>query len=71
MQVLSGRASGLPSAPPCRNFIQTYVKYISATHYPRWIDAGKMSPGKAAHEIAVMEAIVADCRAAAEKERLL
>jgi hypothetical protein len=28
--------------------------------YPRFIDAGKMSAGKAAHEIAAMEAIVRD-----------
>lgn len=39
--------------------------------YERWVDAGKMSAGKAAHEIACMEAIVADYRALAEKERLL
>jgi hypothetical protein len=28
--------------------------------YPRFIEAGKMSAGKAAHEIAAMAAIVAD-----------
>ncbi len=39
--------------------------------YPRWVDQYKMSAGKAAHEIACMEAIVADYKAAAEKERLL
>ena len=33
--------------------------------------AYRMSAGKAAHEIAAMEAIVADYRAIAEKERLL
>jgi len=33
--------------------------------YLRWIEDGRMSAGKAAHEIAVMEAIVADYRAAA------
>lgn len=39
--------------------------------YPRWIDADTISADKAAHEIAAMEAIVADYRAATEKERLL
>lgn len=39
--------------------------------YPRWIEAGKLSLGKATHEIAAMEAIVADYRAAMEKARLL
>lgn len=39
--------------------------------YERWIAENKMSAGKAAHEIAAMEAIVADYQAAAEKERLL
>lgn len=39
--------------------------------YPRWIDAGKMSAGKATHEIEAMKAIVEDYRAATEKERLL
>jgi hypothetical protein len=39
--------------------------------YPRWVENGKLSAGKAAHEIAAMEAIVADYEAAAEKERLL
>lgn len=28
--------------------------------YPRWIEQNKMSAGKAAHEIACMEAIVKD-----------
>jgi hypothetical protein len=28
--------------------------------YPRWVDNGKMSAGKAAHELAAMAAIVAD-----------
>lgn len=39
--------------------------------YPRWVENGKLSAGKAAHEIAAMEAIVADYEAAAEKDRLL
>jgi len=39
--------------------------------YARWVEEGKMSAGKAAHEIACMTAIVADCRAAVDKERLL
>lgn len=39
--------------------------------YPRWIQANRISVGKAAHEIAMMEAIVADLRVAAEKERLI
>jgi len=44
-----------------------YRKYV----YERRVDDGKMSAGKAAHEIACMEAIAADYRKAAEKERLL
>ena len=39
--------------------------------YPRWIEAGRISAGGAAHQIACMEAIVADYTALAEKERLL
>lgn len=39
--------------------------------YPRRIEDKKMSAGKAAHEIAAMEAIVADYETAAEKERLI
>lgn len=39
--------------------------------YPRWIAKGNMSEGKAAHEIACMESIVADYKAAAERERLI
>jgi hypothetical protein len=39
--------------------------------YPRWIEAGRMGAGRAAHEIAAMEAIAADYRAADEKERLI
>lgn len=39
--------------------------------YPRFISDKKMSAGKAAHEIAAIEAIVADYRAAVEKERLI
>jgi hypothetical protein len=39
--------------------------------YPRWIEAGRMSEGAAAHQIAVMEAIVTDYQAAAAQERLL
>jgi hypothetical protein len=39
--------------------------------YPRWIEQNKMSEGKSAHEIACMEAIVADFQAAVEKERLI
>ena len=38
--------------------------------YPRWIDVGRMSTSKAAHEIAVMEAIVADYRKILENEAL-
>jgi hypothetical protein len=38
--------------------------------YERWTDEGKMSAGKAAHEIACMEAIVKDYQAIAEKDRL-
>jgi hypothetical protein len=38
--------------------------------YPHWVAARKMSAGKAALEIACMEAIVADYLAAVEKERL-
>lgn len=39
--------------------------------YPRWIDDGRMTNEKAAHEIAVMEAIVVDYQAAAQKGRLI
>lgn len=39
--------------------------------YGRWVTEGKMSAGKAAHEIACMEAIVQDLVAAAKGERLL
>ena len=39
--------------------------------YPRWTEDGRMSAGKAAHEIAAMEAIVADYKAAVEKELLI
>jgi hypothetical protein len=39
--------------------------------YPNRIETGRMSEGKAAHEIACMEAIAADYRTAAEKERLI
>lgn len=39
--------------------------------YPRWIEDGRMSAGKAAHEIAAMEAIAADYKAQSEKDRLI
>jgi hypothetical protein len=39
--------------------------------YARWVDEGKMSSAKAAHEIACMEEIVKDYLAVAEKDRLL
>lgn len=39
--------------------------------YPRWVGDKKMSAGKAAHEIAVMEAICTDYREAVNKERLI
>ncbi len=39
--------------------------------YERLVDEGKMSAGKAAHEIACMAAIVKDYQPMAEKERLL
>jgi hypothetical protein len=39
--------------------------------YPRWQEDGRMSAGKAAYELACMEAIIADYRALAEKERLI
>jgi len=39
--------------------------------YPRWIEDGRISAGKAAHEIAAMEAIVADYQKLAAGERLL
>ncbi len=39
--------------------------------YPRWVEKGHMSLGKSEHEIAAMEAIVADYRAAVEKEKLI
>lgn len=37
--------------------------------YPRWIGQNKMSAGKAAHEIACMEAIVRDYERLTEQER--
>jgi hypothetical protein len=39
--------------------------------YPSWVDKKKMSAGKAAHEIAVMEAIVEDYRKLVGKEQLI
>lgn len=39
--------------------------------YERWVDEGKLSAGKAAHEIAAMAAIVEDYRVRAQHERLL
>jgi hypothetical protein len=39
--------------------------------YPRWVEQGKFSAGKASHEIACIEAIIEDYQAMAEKERLL
>lgn len=36
--------------------------------YPRWIEQNKMSAGKAAHEIACMEAIVEDYEEALAEE---
>lgn len=39
--------------------------------YENRVLTGRMSAGKAAHEIAAMEAICGDYRAAAEKDRLL
>ena len=44
-----------------------YRRYV----YARRVEEKKMSAGKAAHEIACMEAICADYRAAAEKDRLI
>lgn len=32
--------------------------------YPRWVEAGRMTQAKADEEIAVMEAIAADCEQA-------
>lgn len=45
----------------------SYRKWV----YPGRVEADKMSAGKAAHEIACMEAIVADYEKLAEKERLI
>lgn len=39
--------------------------------YPRWTENGKMSAGKAAHEIAAMEAIVRDYTAIVANDRLI
>lgn len=39
--------------------------------YPRWVEQDRMSGGKSAHEIAAMEAIVADYKALADKEKLI
>jgi hypothetical protein len=39
--------------------------------YPRWVAEKKMSAGRAAHEVAAMEAIVADYQKLVDAERLL
>ena len=39
--------------------------------YPRWVEQDRMSAGKAAHEIACMQAIVNHFLVIVEKERLL
>jgi hypothetical protein len=39
--------------------------------YPRWVEEGRMSVGKAEYEIGCMEAICEDFRVRVEKERLL
>lgn len=39
--------------------------------YPRWVSVGRMTPGHAARELAVMQAIVDDYRQLAAKDRLL
>lgn len=39
--------------------------------YPRWVESGRMTQGKATAEIKMMEAIAAHFRRLAEKERLL
>jgi hypothetical protein len=36
--------------------------------YPRWVEAKKMSAGKAAHELACMEAIIRDYEDAQDEE---
>jgi hypothetical protein len=44
-----------------------YRKYV----YPRWIDLKRMTAGRGAHEIAAMEAIVADYQKLVDAEGLL
>jgi hypothetical protein len=39
--------------------------------YPKWVKAGKMSEGAKEHELAAMQAIIDDYRAAVEKERFV
>lgn len=39
--------------------------------YPRWVQVGKMTKQNADHEIACMEAIVADYEEATKEERLI
>lgn len=39
--------------------------------YDRWVEDGRMSAGKAAHEIACMESIVSDYEKLAQGEKLL
>ena len=39
--------------------------------YPRWVEEGRISEGKATHELAAMAAIVDTLRPLAAKERLL
>lgn len=39
--------------------------------YPRWIEEGRITDGFAASQISIFEAIAADYREQAEKERLV
>lgn len=38
--------------------------------YPRWVEQNKMSAGRAAHEIAEMEAIIKDYQEILDREQL-
>lgn len=50
--------------------VEREIKYRKRV-YPRWIEAGKITDGFAAAQIAVMEAIAEDYRKEAAKERLI
>ena len=52
-------------------FVEGVLYARRRVRYDFWIEKGLMTPFRAAHEIACMESIIEDLRAAAERERLL